>query len=55
MNGLFVALFFLGGTVGAAAASFAWNTSGWFAVCAVGAFFGMLGLITDIATRTGTS
>jgi predicted MFS family arabinose efflux permease len=55
MNGLFVALFFLGATVGAAAASFAWNHSGWLAVCAVGAFFGVLGLITDIATRTGTS
>ena len=55
LNGLYVALFFLGGTVGAAAASFAWSYSGWLAVCAVGAFFGVLGLITDIATRTGTS
>lgn len=55
LNGLFVALFFLGGTVGSAAASFAWSYSGWLAVCAVGAFFGVLSLITDIATRTGTS
>jgi predicted MFS family arabinose efflux permease len=55
LNGLFVALFFLGGTVGSAAASFAWTASGWTAVCAVGALFGVLGLITDIATRTGTS
>jgi predicted MFS family arabinose efflux permease len=55
LNGLFVALFFLGGTVGSAAASLAWSYSGWLAVCAVGAFFGVLGLVTDIATRTGTS
>jgi predicted MFS family arabinose efflux permease len=55
LNGLFVALFFLGGTIGSAAASLAWATSGWNAVCVVGAFFGVLGLITDIATRTGTS
>jgi predicted MFS family arabinose efflux permease len=55
LNGLFVALFFLGGTVGAAAASLAWTYSGWVAVCAVGAFFGVLALVTDIVTRTGTS
>jgi predicted MFS family arabinose efflux permease len=55
LNGLFVALFFLGGTVGSAAASLAWSYSGWLAVCAVGALFGVLGLITDFATRTGTS
>ncbi|HET7885553.1 MAG TPA: MFS transporter [Bradyrhizobium sp.] len=55
INGLFVALFFLGGTIGSAAASFAWSYSGWLAVCAVGALFGVLGLITDVATRTGTS
>jgi predicted MFS family arabinose efflux permease len=55
LNGLFVALFFLGGTAGSAAASFAWAYSGWVAVCAVGAFFGVLALITDIATRSGTS
>ena len=50
LNGLFVALFFLGGTVGAAAASLAWSYSGWLAVCAVGAFFGVLALMTDIMT-----
>ena len=55
LNGLFVALFFVGGTVGSAAASFAWSYSGWVAVCAVGAFFGVLSLLTDIATRAGTS
>jgi predicted MFS family arabinose efflux permease len=55
LNALFVALFFLGGAVGAAAASFAWTHGGWTSVCAVAAFFGLLGLITDVATRTGTS
>ncbi|WP_024516381.1 MFS transporter [Bradyrhizobium sp. Tv2a-2] len=55
LNALFVALFFLGGAVGAAAASFAWTHGGWTPVCAVAAFFGLLGLITDVATRTGTS
>ncbi|NEV02442.1 MFS transporter, partial [Bradyrhizobium uaiense] len=54
INGLFVALFFIGGTVGAAAASAAWSFGGWTAVCAVAAAFGILGLITDLATRTGS-
>jgi predicted MFS family arabinose efflux permease len=55
LNALFVALFFLGGAVGAAAASFAWTHGGWTSVCAVAACFGLLGLITDVTTRTGTS
>jgi predicted MFS family arabinose efflux permease len=55
LNGLFVALFFIGGGVGAAAASLAWAWGGWTTVCAVAAAFGLLGLITDIATKTGTS
>jgi predicted MFS family arabinose efflux permease len=54
LNALFVALFFLGGAIGAAAAAFAWTHGGWTWVCAVAGFFGLLGLITDIATRTGT-
>ncbi|MBC9882476.1 MFS transporter [Bradyrhizobium sp. INPA01-394B] len=55
INGLFVALFFVGGGVGSAAASLAWSYAGWTAVCAVAAAFGMLGLLTDLLTRTGTS
>jgi predicted MFS family arabinose efflux permease len=55
LNGLFVALFFVGGAVGAAAASLAWIYGGWTMVCAVAATFGVLGLITDIATKTGAS
>ncbi|MGY4478590.1 MFS transporter [Bradyrhizobium sp. USDA 3364] len=54
INGLFVALFFIGGSVGAAAASAAWSFAGWTAVCSVAAAFGALGLITDLATRTGS-
>ncbi|QOZ25425.1 MFS transporter [Bradyrhizobium sp. CCBAU 51753] len=55
INGLFVALFFIGGAVGAAAASAAWSFGGWTMVCVVAGAFGVLGLITDIATRTGSS
>jgi predicted MFS family arabinose efflux permease len=55
LNGLFVALFIVGGTAGAAAASFAWTYGGWTAVCVVAAFFGVIGVVTDIATKTGTS
>jgi predicted MFS family arabinose efflux permease len=55
MNGLFVALFFIGGGIGAAAASLAWAHGGWTMVCIVAASFGVLGLITDIVTKTGTS
>jgi predicted MFS family arabinose efflux permease len=55
INGLFVALFFVGGGLGSAAASLAWSYAGWTAVCAVAAGFGVLGLLTDILTRTGTS
>lgn len=54
INGLFVALFFIGGAVGAATASAAWSFGGWTAVCAVAATFGVLGFITDIATKTGS-
>ncbi|MFB9261938.1 MFS transporter [Bradyrhizobium erythrophlei] len=55
INGLFVALFFVGGAVGAASASIAWNFGGWTMVCVVAAAFGVLGFVTDIATTTGTS
>lgn len=55
INGLFVALFFIGGGVGATTASLAWSYGGWTAVCAVAAGFGLLGLVTDLLTRTGTS
>ena len=55
LNGLFVGLFFVGGAIGAAAAALAWTLGGWTVVCVVAAFFGLLALITDIVTSTGTS
>jgi predicted MFS family arabinose efflux permease len=55
LNALFVAIFFVGGAVGAAAALTAWSYGGWNGVCAVSGMFGVLGLVTDLATRTGTS
>jgi predicted MFS family arabinose efflux permease len=55
LNGLFVGLFFIGGAVGAATAAFAWSFGGWTAVCIVAGCFGLVALITDIATSTGTS
>ncbi|WP_338831847.1 MFS transporter [Bradyrhizobium sp. 27S5] len=54
INGLFVALFFIGGAIGAAAASAAWSYGGWAMVCAVAAAFGVLGFVTDMATNTGS-
>ncbi|KWV49640.1 MFS transporter [Bradyrhizobium macuxiense] len=54
INGLFVALFFIGGAAGAAAASIAWSIGGWTMVCVVTAAFGVLGVITDLATKTGS-
>jgi predicted MFS family arabinose efflux permease len=55
LNGLFVGLFFIGGAVGATAAALAWTLGGWTAVCIVAGLFGLVALITDIATSIGTS
>ncbi|HEX7789319.1 MAG TPA: MFS transporter [Afipia sp.] len=55
LNGLFVGIFFIGGAIGTMAAALAWVQGGWFAVCAVAGFFGVLTLITDLATSTGSS
>ncbi len=55
LNGLFVGIFFIGGATGTAAATFAWEHGGWTAVCTVAAAFGVLALITDVATSVGTS
>lgn len=55
LNGLYVGMFFVGGSIGTAAAAIAWEHSGWSAVCAVAAVFGVLALITDMATSVGTS
>jgi predicted MFS family arabinose efflux permease len=55
LNGLFVGTFFIGGAIGSAAATLAWEHGGWGAVCAVAAAFGVLALMTDMATSVGTS
>jgi predicted MFS family arabinose efflux permease len=39
INGLFVSIFFVGGSVGSAATGLAWSLGGWNAVCALGAAF----------------
>lgn len=50
LNGLFVGLFFIGGAIGAAAATAAWELGGWTVVCAVTALFGIVALITDLVS-----
>ncbi|GEP01456.1 MFS transporter [Methylobacterium haplocladii] len=47
LNALFVGIFFLGGSVGSAAAGYAWAQGGWPLVCAAGAGFGALSLLSD--------
>jgi predicted MFS family arabinose efflux permease len=45
LNGLFVALFFVGGAFGAIAAGVAWATAGWGAVCLFGALMSATALM----------
>ena len=47
LNGLFVALFFIGGALGSAATGPAWSIGGWLAVCGLGAGFAALALLVD--------
>ena len=54
INGLYVALFFIGGGIGAAAAGFAWVNGGWPMVCLAAGAFGVLALLTDAITSIGT-
>jgi predicted MFS family arabinose efflux permease len=49
INGLFVGLFFLGGAIGSALTGAAWTWGGWPAVCAIGAGFAAVALVTDFA------
>ncbi|MHB8884768.1 MAG: MFS transporter [Methylovirgula sp.] len=44
LNGLFIALFFIGGAIGSALASFAYALGGWPATCFAGAGFAVLAL-----------
>ena len=48
VNALFVGIFFLGGAAGSGLAGYAWAQGGWPLVCAVGAGFGALSLLSDI-------
>jgi predicted MFS family arabinose efflux permease len=47
LNALFVGIFFIGGSVGSVAAGCAWAQGGWPLVCAAGAGFAALALISD--------
>ena len=49
INGLFVGTFFIGGAIGSLLAGVAWASGGWNAVCAVGALFGAVALVVDLA------
>ena len=50
LNALFVGIFFLGGSIGSAAAGFAWAQGGWGLVCLTGAGFGALSLLSDLGS-----
>ncbi len=45
LNGLYIALFFLGGAVGSAVASICYSYGGWPLVCVIGAVFPLLALL----------
>ncbi len=48
VNALFVGIFFLGGAAGSGVAGYAWTQGGWPLVCAAGAGFGALSLLSDL-------
>ncbi|MGV7032287.1 MFS transporter [Methylobacterium symbioticum] len=48
VNALFVGIFFLGGAAGSGVAGYAWAQGGWPLVCAAGAGFGALSLLSDL-------
>jgi len=53
INGLFVAIFFIGGALGSVAAGAAWAHGGWHGVCAVIAAFCLASLLADFVVRAG--
>lgn len=55
LNALLVALFFVGQAIGATAAAWTWIHGGWIAICCIIALFGLLALVTDMATEVGSS
>ncbi|HEY9678928.1 MAG TPA: MFS transporter [Drouetiella sp.] len=46
INGIFVGIFFVGGAIGSAVSAMVWTSGGWNAICATGAFFGILASLT---------
>lgn len=50
MNTLYMTAYFVGGSLGSAAGSWAWQRAGWAGVCFVGAAFTLVGLGTFAAT-----
>jgi predicted MFS family arabinose efflux permease len=51
LNALFVALFFIGGSVGSAAAGFIWAAGGWTMICLLGGAVGVVLLLVDCLAR----
>lgn len=47
LNGLFVGIFFIGGSLGSMLAGIAWAWAGWQAVCGVGMAFAIAALLVD--------
>jgi predicted MFS family arabinose efflux permease len=47
VNALFVALFFIGGAIGSAAAGFVWDFGGWTMLCLIGGAIGLVLFLLD--------
>lgn len=55
MNGLFVGLFFIGGSVGAALSGVTWSLGGWWLTCVSSSAFAALALLVDFAWHSQKS
>jgi predicted MFS family arabinose efflux permease len=51
LNAVYMVTYFLGGALGSAAGSWAWQHGGWPGVCAVGAALGAAGAVTILLAR----
>ncbi|NTF52901.1 MFS transporter [Agrobacterium rhizogenes] len=52
LNGLFVGLFFIGGSTGAAISGVTWALGGWTLTCAACAAFAILSLVSDFVSKS---